>query len=70
MTDETTADPELAMDVLKMHDEEVKRTVPDERLLVYDVKEGWAPLCAFLGVPVPDTPFPRTNTTEEILARH
>ena len=65
----STTDPELAMDVLKMHDAEVKRTVPDERLLVYEVKQGWAPLCTFLGVPVPDTPFPRSNTTEEFLAR-
>ena len=65
----SVADPELAMDVLKMHDEEVKRTVPDDRLLVYEVKEGWAPLCAFLGVPVPDAPFPKSNTTEEFLAR-
>ena len=65
----STADPELAMEVLKMHDAEVKRTVPDDRLLVYEVKQGWAPLCAFLGLPVPDTPFPKSNTTEEFLAR-
>ena len=65
----SVADPELAMEVLKMHDAEVKRTVPDDRLLVYEVKEGWAPLCAFLGVPVPDAPFPKSNTTEEFLAR-
>ena len=43
------------------HNEEVKRTVPADRLLVYEVKEGWEPLCEFLGVPVPDIPFPRSN---------
>lgn len=32
-----------------------------ERLLVFDVAEGWGPLCAFLGVPVPDEPFPHRN---------
>lgn len=39
----------------------VRDTVPDERLLVYDVRDGWAPLCAFLDVPVPPTPFPHAN---------
>ncbi len=43
----------------------MRRTIAPERLLAYDVSQGWAPLCAFLGVPVPDPPFPRTNTTEE-----
>lgn len=46
------------------HNEEVKATVPPERLLVFDVKQGWEPLCAFLGVPVPDGPFPHVNDTE------
>ena len=43
----------------------VRETVPAEKLLVFNVKEGWKPLCAFLGVSVPDKPFPRTNSTEE-----
>jgi hypothetical protein len=51
------------------HTEEVKRQAPPERLLVYDVGEGWGPLCAFLGVEVPDGPFPKTNTRAEIVAR-
>ena len=42
--------------------ERVKAFVPPERLLVYSVKEGWEPLCAFLDVPLPDEPFPRINT--------
>eukprot|EP00913_Durusdinium_trenchii_P013055 g12255.t1 len=36
------------------------------KLLVFDVKEGWEPLCKFLGVPVPDEPFPNVNDREEI----
>jgi hypothetical protein len=42
--------------------EEVKRTVPPDRLLVYNVKEGWKPLCDFLEVPVPEgKEFPHIN---------
>jgi len=40
------------------HAEEVKKHVPEERLLEFNVKEGWGPLCKFLKVPVPDKPFP------------
>jgi len=46
--------------------EEVKRKVPPERLLVYEVREGWEPLCAFLGVGVPDEPFPRLNDAAQM----
>lgn len=53
-----------AMAVFEAHTEEVKRTIPADRLLVYNVAEGWQPLCDFLGVPVPATEFPRTNTTK------
>jgi hypothetical protein len=47
------------------HTEEVKRIIPPERLLVFDVKQGWEPLCKFLGVPVPDGPFPRVNDAKQ-----
>ena len=47
------------------HMEAVKVTIPASRLLVYEVKDGWEPLCAFLEVPVPDEPFPRTNNRTE-----
>ncbi len=57
------------LDVLEKHIAEVKRRVPPERLLVYDVKEGWEPLCAFLGIEVPDGPFPRLNDKETFLQR-
>lgn len=51
-----------AFAIFNQHIEEVKQEVPPERLLVYNVKEGWEPLCAFLGVPVPaDKPFPHLN---------
>lgn len=41
-------------------------SLPSDRLLVFSPKEGWGPLCAFLDVPVPDAPFPRVNSRDEI----
>jgi hypothetical protein len=55
-------DKEKAVAVYRDYIEEVKKMVPADRLLVYDVSQGWAPLCAFLGVPVPiGQPFPYKN---------
>jgi len=48
------------------HVKDVIEHVPREKLLVWNVKEGWGPLCQFLDVPVPDAPFPRLNETREI----
>jgi hypothetical protein len=59
------ADRAYAIEVFKRHNAEVQRVVPPERLLVYDVKQGWEPLCRFLNVPVPDKPFPHLNDTAE-----
>ncbi len=50
---------------------EIIKSVPADRLLVYEVKDGWGPLCEFLGVDVPQTDFPRINSrneTKELLA--
>lgn len=56
------ADRAYAQQVLTDHEAAVRREVPAGRLLVYEVGQGWQPLCDFLGVPVPDEPFPRLNT--------
>lgn len=56
-------------DYFRRHTEEVMRTVPKERLLVYEVGEGWERLCAFLGVPVPATPYPSENSRAEFQSR-
>ena len=58
-------DPEHAMAVFRAHNEAVRRTIPAARLLVFDVAAGWTPLCDFLGVPVPESDFPRINSTAE-----
>ena len=51
------------------HNAEVQRSVPAGRLLTYDVAEGWEPLCRFLGVPVPDTPFPSRQPARRVPPR-
>jgi hypothetical protein len=58
-------DREFMVAAFKRHNAEVERAIPKERLLVYEVSQGWEPLCRFLDVPVPDGPFPRVNSTEE-----
>ena len=44
--------------------EDVKRRCPKDKLLVFGAADGWEPLCSFLGVPVPETPFPNVNDTK------
>ena len=46
--------------------QEVIDALPAERLLIYSPVQGWEPLCSFVGVPVPDDPFPRINSRDEI----
>ncbi|WP_341297240.1 sulfotransferase family protein [Catalinimonas locisalis] len=47
------------------HNQVVQDLIPADQLLIYQVKEGWEPLCRFLGLDVPTTEFPRTNNREE-----
>lgn len=57
------ADRGHAIKVFEEHNARVRREIPADRLLVFEVAQGWEPLCSFLGVPVPETPFPRLNDT-------
>jgi hypothetical protein len=57
------------LSIYDAHNAAVRAAIEPARLLEYDVKDGWAPLCAFLGVPVPDAPYPRSNTTQEFIDR-
>jgi len=54
-----------AVDMFNRHTREVIASIDEKRLLVYDVRDGWAPLCGFLEQPIPDTPFPRVNSRDE-----
>ena len=62
-------DRDFMVAYFKRHTEEVVRAIPKARLLVYEVGQGWEPLCDFLGVPVPAEPFPQVNTRDEFIAR-
>jgi len=53
----------------EQHNDDVIATIAPDRLLVYQVTEGWEPLCAFLDRPVPDTPFPHSNDRASWAAR-
>jgi hypothetical protein len=56
-------------DHFRRHTEAVKAAIAPERLLIYEVGEGWGRLCDFLGVPVPDAPYPSENSRADFVAR-
>jgi len=63
-------DRDWVIECYEAHNAKVIDTVPPERLLIYEPGQGWAPLCAFLDVAIPDEPYPRVNSTDEFRARH
>ena len=67
---DASLDPERAMAAFEAYNAAVIASLPAERLLCYEVGSGWEPLCEFLDVPVPDEPFPRSNSTEDFLSGH
>jgi len=54
-------DRQYAINVFSNHIKEVKSIIPEDRLLIHEAKDGWAPLCEFLGHPIPEQPYPRVN---------
>jgi hypothetical protein len=62
-------DRDHAVSVFERHVAEVQAALPPDRLLTFDVAEGWEPLCDFLGVPAPSTPFPKLNDAATIRRR-
>ena len=63
--DRRMTDKAKLIEVYQRHTEEVRRTIPQERLLVYEVADGWEPLCRFLDADVPNESMPRANSTDE-----
>jgi nitrate reductase NapE component len=63
-------DRDEALQIFDAHNREVQETVPADRLLVFDVKQGWEPLCAFLGLRAPaGEPFPHVNDAADFRRR-
>jgi hypothetical protein len=67
-TFEDHTDRDCAIAAYRANNRAVRDLVPADRLLVFHVADGWAPLCEFLDVPVPETPFPRSNPRDEFWA--
>jgi len=66
-------DRDFMVDAFRRHNAAVQQAIPKERLLVYEPGQGWEPICEFLGVPVPASPFPHANSREEmatIMSQH
>lgn len=62
-------DRDHAIAIHNAHNAAVRAELPPDRLLVFEAAQGWEPLCAFLGVDVPDEPYPHSNTTGDFQAR-
>ena len=62
-------DAEEATRRFRAHSDEIRATIDPARLLIYEVSQGWAPLCAILELPVPDEPFPVTNERDAFRVR-
>ena len=62
-------DKDHVIAVYEAHNRAVAAALGPDRLLTYDVAEGWEPLCHFLRCTVPAEPFPRTNSTAEFRER-
>jgi hypothetical protein len=61
-------DRDHAIAVYELHNRAVRAAIPSSRLLVFDVRDGWAPLCEFLGVPVPQgVAFPHSNDAHRVM---
>ena len=58
-------DREGLMKAFVAHNAAVRECIPSSQLLVFQVKQGWEPLCGFLGTPIPAEEFPRSNDREE-----
>jgi hypothetical protein len=55
---------QACLDAYQRHADNVKKTVPAKRLIVWTPDDGWAPICRALELPIPEVPFPHLNTTE------
>lgn len=68
--DNRTDDKDYMIARYNAHNQSVRDTIAADRLLEFDPADGWEPLCAFLGEPVPDEPYPNTNSSKEFEETH
>ncbi len=68
LTDDLT-DADAVMAAYDAHNQAVRDEIAPERLFEYQPGDGWAPLCAALGLAEPSEPFPHTNTRDEFRSR-
>lgn len=64
---ERLEDREFMLEHFRTWNAEVISAIPPERLLVWQLGDGWEPICTFLNVPVPAEPYPRINSSDDIL---
>ena len=62
------ANKDAMIEAFERHNDQVRSTIPANRLLEWTPADGWGPICERLGVAVPDEPFPVSNTTTEFRA--
>jgi len=60
---------EKAIEIYEQTNEKTRALIPKDQLLEYRISDGWEPLCEFLGVPVPDVPFPHRNQRDQFIAQ-
>jgi hypothetical protein len=62
-------DKDACIAAYEAHNDYVRTHADPNRLLEWQATEGWGPICERLGIPVPDAPFPHTNSTEDFIGR-
>ncbi|MDF5758052.1 sulfotransferase family protein [Spongiactinospora sp. TRM90649] len=67
--DEPMPEERHAVEVFRRRTDEVTSALPADRILIHESRQGWEPLCGFLGVPVPDEPYPHLNDQRSAQAR-
>ncbi len=61
---------EKAIEIFNKHFDDVRKTIPKEKLLEFNVVDGWEPLCKFLNVDVPKEEFPKSNSTDDFKKKY
>ena len=69
MFDTIEAGKEESVEFFNTWVQHVKETVPEDRLLIFEAKQGWEPLCTFLNLPIPEESFPNVNDSSSMIRK-